>query len=50
MNAAERLSATKPQEAAAMYGAIVDLFGDSAWAKDIVAEARQRLSELERRP
>jgi len=49
MEAATRLADAKPQAAAAMYRAMVDLYGESPWAKDLVAEARQRLTELEKK-
>jgi hypothetical protein len=49
MAAAGRLADAKPQAAAAMYRAIVELYGESAWAKEIVAEAQRRLGELEKK-
>jgi serine/threonine-protein kinase len=45
--AAERLTASNPKLAAAMYRAIIDLHQEEAWAAEIVADARQRLSKLE---
>ena len=38
--AAEQLAATNPQQAAAMYRAIVDLHESDAWAAAVVAKAR----------
>jgi hypothetical protein len=44
--AAEQLAKTEPQQAAAMYRAIIDIHGGDAWAKNIVETARARLEEL----
>ena len=46
LDSARRLSAAKPEAAAAMYRAIIDLYDNAEWAKDLVAEARQRLAVL----
>jgi hypothetical protein len=43
--AADRLAETDPRLAAEMYRAIIDLYGDRAWAAEVVAEAQQRLEE-----
>jgi len=45
--AAERLAATAPAEAAAMYRALVDLYSDQPWAADLVGEAREHLKSVE---
>lgn len=44
--AAERLEQSDPQRAAAMYQALVDLYGDQPWASELVRQARERLKEL----
>jgi serine/threonine-protein kinase len=46
--AAARVSETDPQQAAAMYRAMVELHADDPWAEEVVAEARSRLSESEK--
>jgi serine/threonine-protein kinase len=46
MNVAQRLAASDARHAAAMYRAIVDLYQNEAWARDIVAEARRRLDRI----
>ena len=43
---AERLAHSNPQQAAAMYQAIIDLHTDDAWADKVVAEAHRKLAEL----
>jgi hypothetical protein len=43
---AQRLSKVDAKQAAAMYRAIIDLHHNHAWANDVVATARKRLSEL----
>ena len=43
MLVAERLEASAPEQAAAMYRAIVNLFEAKPWASELVAEARRRL-------
>ncbi len=48
LDAAEKLSETNPQQALAMYRAVIDLYQADAWADDVVAEARNRLVELQR--
>ncbi len=45
--AAERLEATAPAEAAAMYRALIDLYGDQPWAVELVGEAREHLKSVE---
>ena len=45
--AAERLEATAPAEAAAMYRALIDLYGDQPWAVVLVGEAREHLKSVE---
>jgi serine/threonine-protein kinase len=45
--AAERLSATNPQQAAAMYRAILKLHASNKWAEKVVETARGRLAKLE---
>lgn len=47
MHVAETLSETEPQQAAAMYRAIVELHQNDKWASDVVAEARSRLETLD---
>ncbi|MEX2309577.1 MAG: protein kinase [Pirellulales bacterium] len=49
INAAGRLTANEPQQAAAMYRAIIDLHERDAWAEEIVDRARSRLAELEKK-
>jgi hypothetical protein len=44
--AAGRLEESSPEQALAMYRAIVSLFEDQAWAAEMVAEARQRVAAL----
>jgi hypothetical protein len=43
---AERLTASAPEQAAAMYRAIVDLYDEFTWADSIVSEARRRLANV----
>jgi hypothetical protein len=43
---AERLSQTEPQQAVAMYRAIIALHHDNAWAKEVVTKAQAQLEEL----
>jgi hypothetical protein len=45
--AAERLSAKNPQQAAAMYRAILKLHENNEWAEKVVETARSRLAKLE---
>jgi hypothetical protein len=47
MSAAQRLADSDPQQAAAMYRAIINLHERDKWADKIVAEARSRLTELD---
>jgi serine/threonine protein kinase len=47
--AAARLSATNPQQAAAMYRAMINLHTGEAWAAPVVERARGRLAELEKK-
>ena len=47
--AAQRLEETAPAEAAAMYGALVNLFGDQPWASELVEQARERLKTIEKK-
>jgi serine/threonine-protein kinase len=46
MDVAEKLSKSDAQRAAAMYQAIVDLYGGEKWAESAVGNARSRLAEL----
>jgi eukaryotic-like serine/threonine-protein kinase len=46
--AAQRLEEKQPEEAAAMYRALIDLYGRQSWAAALVDEAQRRLSEIER--
>ena len=45
LDTAKQLSATEPQQATAMYRAIVDLHEHDDWAKEVVNEARGQLAE-----
>lgn len=45
--AAERLQAESPEQAAAMYRALIDLYGDQPWAAELIGEARGRLKAVE---
>ncbi len=47
--AAERLRATNPQQAAAIYRAILSLYEGDAWAAPVVDKARGALAELEKK-
>jgi serine/threonine-protein kinase len=47
--AAEQLMTSNPQEAAAMYRAIVKLHAEDAWAKAIVDSARGQLAKLDQK-
>jgi eukaryotic-like serine/threonine-protein kinase len=47
--AAERLASTQPQQAAAMYRAILNLNEGNKWAATAVEKARGRLGELEQK-
>jgi serine/threonine-protein kinase len=47
LNVAEQMSGSDPQQAAAMYRAIIDLYQNEPWAEKVVAVARGRLEELE---
>lgn len=47
--AAQRLESTDPEEAAAMYAALVSLFGDQPWAAELVDQARERLKVIEKK-
>jgi serine/threonine-protein kinase len=44
--AAQRLETSVPEQAAAMYQALVDLYDDQPWAADVVNQARARQQEL----
>jgi serine/threonine-protein kinase len=44
--AAERLTSSEPDQAAAIYRAIIDLYAASPWADSIVSEARRRLADI----
>jgi serine/threonine-protein kinase len=44
MQIAAELSATEPAAAADVYRAIVELYGQAAWAADLVSEAREQLA------
>jgi serine/threonine-protein kinase len=43
---AQRFEQSAPAEAAEMYQALIDLYGDQAWASDVVDQARERLQTL----
>ncbi len=45
--AAERLQAKAPAEAAAMYRALIDLYGEQPWAAELIGEAREQLKSIE---
>jgi hypothetical protein len=47
LDTAERLTETDPQQAAAMYRAMIELHSDDEWAETVVGQARRRLAELE---
>jgi len=49
MSAAERLSPSRPDQAAAMYRAIVELYSGDDWAAPVVALARERLAAMEKK-
>jgi len=49
LQAAKKLVLSEPQQAAAMYRAIINLYRDQDWAQDVVTEARTQLTELEKR-
>ena len=44
---AERLQATAPAEAAAMYRALIDLYGEQSWAAELMGQAREQLKSVE---
>jgi serine/threonine protein kinase len=46
IDVAEKLSKSDSQRAAAMYQAIIDLYGSEKWAESAVGNARSRLAEL----
>ncbi|MCI0335579.1 MAG: serine/threonine protein kinase [Planctomycetes bacterium] len=46
LDVAEKLSKTNPQQASAMYRAIIELYQSNDWAHEIVEPARNRLEEL----
>jgi serine/threonine-protein kinase len=43
---AKQLTKTQPQQAIAMYRAIIELHSNNAWAKEVVMQARTQLEEL----
>lgn len=47
--AAERLQATEPAESAAMYRALIDLYGQQPWAAELITEARQKLQAFDKK-
>jgi hypothetical protein len=47
LDTAAQVAESDLQKSTAMYGAIIDLYGDDAWAADAVAEARKRLEQME---
>ena len=49
LQAAQRLESTAPEEAAAMYAALVNLFDDQPWADELVEQARARLKTMEKK-
>jgi hypothetical protein len=48
MAAAEQLSSAKPEQAAEIYQAIVNLHAGDDWAHSVVETARTRLAELKK--
>jgi hypothetical protein len=46
--AAQRLEKTAPQQAAGIYQALIDLYGDQPWAAEIVDQARAYQQRLAR--
>jgi hypothetical protein len=44
---AEALAKTAPTQAAAMYRAIISVYGGDAWAGSMVERARARLKDVE---
>jgi hypothetical protein len=50
MATAKGFETTQPAEAAAMYRAMIELYGTEGWAEAAVGEARARLSKLNEAP
>jgi eukaryotic-like serine/threonine-protein kinase len=50
LGTAMRIAGEEPAKAAAMYRAIIALYGEHDWADHIVAGAKRRLAELEAEP
>jgi eukaryotic-like serine/threonine-protein kinase len=46
LTAAERFAKNEPERAREIYRAIIDIYGERAWAADLVTEAQRRLREL----
>jgi hypothetical protein len=49
LETARRLEQAQPEQAAAMYGALIDLYEDESWASVVVSTARERLQVLAER-
>jgi len=49
LSIAQRISSQHPAQAAQMYQAILELYGDQPWADSLVGEARTALEQLEQR-
>jgi hypothetical protein len=43
---ARELEVSSPEKAAAMYRALIDLYGDEPWAEPVIDEAKVRLETL----
>lgn len=46
LRTARSIEAARPEQAAAMYSALIDLEADRSWAAPVVDEAKERLQEL----
>ncbi len=46
LTVADKLAASEPENAAKMYRAIVNIYGNQDWAKELVAQAQARLESL----
>jgi hypothetical protein len=42
---AKQIGRNDPQHAAAMYRAMIELYGDKPWAKEVVEQAREALDD-----
>ena len=45
---AQKLASSDAKQAATVYQAIIDLYGDDAWAAAVVTKARNGLAELKK--